>query len=70
MQIDLNHFEKSASSLYNGFQIEHGSNSYKLVFGSFAGGEAGNSLEYHNGKKFSTYDRDNDEHQANCAEYY
>ena len=33
-------------------------------------GDAGNSLSLHNGMKFSTIDRDNDEHGGSCAVAY
>ena len=33
-------------------------------------GNATDSLTYHNGRSFSTYDRDNDDDSGNCAEHY
>ncbi len=33
-------------------------------------GNAGDSLEYHNGYKFSTFDNDNDIDSRNCAEEF
>ena len=34
----------------------------------FFAGDAGNSLSYHRGQRFSTKDRDNDKYPGDCAE--
>ena len=40
---------------------------YKLHIGGYRG-NAGDSMAYHNGVKFSTWDRDNDNWVNNCAQ--
>eukprot|EP00058_Branchiostoma_floridae_P020034 XP_002605524.1 hypothetical protein BRAFLDRAFT_104091 [Branchiostoma floridae] len=42
---------------------------YKLHIGTYSG-TSGNSLTGHDGKPFSTKDRDNDEDSVNCAQSY
>ena len=40
---------------------------YTINVGGYTG-DAGDSLAYHNGQRFSTYDRDNDSSGSNCAQ--
>ncbi|KAM7342320.1 fibrinogen C domain-containing protein 1-A-like [Cochliomyia hominivorax] len=55
---------------YGVFQIDSESNDFKLTVGEYSG-DAGDSLEYSNGMKFSTIDRDNDLHKdESCAEMW
>ena len=52
---------------YKTFQVENESQGYRLHVDGYSG-NAGDALKYHDGMKFSTYDRDNDEYpQGNCA---
>ncbi|XP_068105083.1 ficolin-1-like isoform X2 [Hyperolius riggenbachi] len=55
------------SAKYNSFKILGESEKYKLVLGSFAGGNAGDSLSHHSGMMFTTLDQDNDPDSINCA---
>ena len=51
------------------YRVEDEDQGYRLHISGYSG-TAGNSLTYHNGKKFSTRDRDNDESWStrNCAQ--
>ena len=51
---------------YNVFKVGSSSTSYTLTASSYSG-NAGNSLKYNSGRKFSTKDRDNDKFRGNCA---
>ncbi|VDI57462.1 Hypothetical predicted protein [Mytilus galloprovincialis] len=51
---------------YTTFVVGDAASQYKLTIGGYSG-DAGDSLSYHNGMKFSTVDRDNDLHSLNCA---
>ncbi|XP_017114302.1 fibrinogen-like protein A isoform X1 [Drosophila elegans] len=54
-------------ALYDHFSIGSESEKYLLyVLGAYHG-DAGDSLRYHAGKKFTTYDQDNDDNGQNCA---
>ncbi|XP_070173463.1 ryncolin-1-like [Littorina saxatilis] len=56
---------------YNNFSISDSSDNYRLNFDSFTGGNAGDSLNYHHGRQFSTWDRDHDTwRDNNCAQRY
>ncbi|XP_034118634.1 ryncolin-1 isoform X2 [Drosophila albomicans] len=54
-------------ALYDLFSIGSENEKYLLnVLGAYRG-DAGDSLRYHAGKKFTTFDQDNDDNGQNCA---
>lgn len=54
-------------ALYDQFSIGSETEKYLLyVLGAYRG-DAGDSLRYHAGKKFTTFDQDNDDNGQNCA---
>ncbi|KAI8033732.1 hypothetical protein M5D96_013515 [Drosophila gunungcola] len=60
-------FNKEWKDYKSGFGIGSESEKYLLyVLGAYKG-DAGDSLRYHAGKKFTTYDQDNDDNGQNCA---
>jgi len=55
---------------YSLFKISDKNDKYRLTLGSYSG-DAGDSLSYHNGQQFSTFDQDHDlSSDENCAERY
>ncbi|XP_069990766.1 uncharacterized protein [Penaeus vannamei] len=54
---------------YGYFHVGDEGASYALTVANYTG-DAGDSLAYHNGQKFSTKDRDSDESSTNCAERF
>ncbi|XP_050067747.1 microfibril-associated glycoprotein 4-like [Anopheles maculipalpis] len=58
------------TALYDEFEIGNESSGYRLHLGAFVEGNAKDSLRPSVGMKFSTPDRDNDEHPGSCADYY
>ncbi|XP_043238898.1 microfibril-associated glycoprotein 4-like [Amphibalanus amphitrite] len=69
LRVDLWDFaEQTAYATYQKFTIASEADGYRLHFvdSSYAG-DAGDSLSYHNGMKFSTFDRDNNAHSGNCS---
>ncbi|KAM8718061.1 hypothetical protein ACLKA7_004721 [Drosophila subpalustris] len=56
-----------AFEMYDAFAIGDEEEQYILHKVGNASGTAGDSLGWHRGKKFSTYDRDNDIGKGNCA---
>ncbi|XP_063288966.1 angiopoietin-related protein 2 [Pelobates fuscus] len=53
---------------YASFRLEPESEYYKLRLGRY-NGNAGDSFTWHNGKQFTTLDRDHDVYSGNCAHY-
>ena len=73
LRIDLEDFEgNKRHANYSTFQILDSSRKYKLNITGYSG-DAGDSLTYHNGMNFTTYDQDNDQlhgdsyYNSNCA---
>nr|XP_009861754.1 ficolin-1-like [Ciona intestinalis] len=54
---------------YNSFAIGSGEQQYRLTASGYSG-NAGDSLSYHNGRGFTTWDVDHDENRGNCAVDY
>ena len=54
------------------FRVGNEASDYTLSIGKFDGGSTGLSDlgHYHNNKRFSTLDRDNDGHPTSCASHY
>ncbi|XP_076084687.1 fibrinogen C domain-containing protein 1-A-like isoform X3 [Mytilus galloprovincialis] len=65
--MDLSHKKKYA--VYKTFVVGDAESKYKLTIGDYSG-NAGNQMVYHNEMKFSTFDQDNDQHDAKCANSY
>ncbi|XP_047465262.1 microfibril-associated glycoprotein 4-like isoform X2 [Mugil cephalus] len=55
---------------YSSFSIDPESYGYTLRVSGFTDGGAGDSLTYHNGQKFSTFDKDQDSSTLDCARLY
>ncbi|CAG2244384.1 Tenascin-R,Ryncolin-2,Angiopoietin-related protein 1,Ficolin-3,Ryncolin-1,Fibrinogen C domain-containing protein 1-A,Fibrinogen C domain-containing protein 1,Ficolin-2,Fibrinogen-like protein 1,Tenascin,Ficolin-1,Fibrinogen-like protein A,Microfibril-associated glycoprotein 4,Ryncolin-3,Techylectin-5A,Ryncolin-4 [Mytilus edulis] len=67
LRIDLtDKNNKTKYAKYKTFVVGDATSQYKLTIGGYSG-DAGDSLSYHNGMKFSTVDRDNDLNSSNCA---
>ncbi|XP_006867130.1 PREDICTED: tenascin-N [Chrysochloris asiatica] len=66
VRVDLQTANESAYAVYDSFQVASSKERYKLTVGQYRG-TAGDALTYHNGWKFTTFDRDNDIALSNCA---
>jgi len=61
LRIDLEDFDgNKVFAKYTSFSVGPEKDGYKLVVSGFKNGGAGDSLSYHNGMKFSTFDKDQD----------
>ncbi|XP_064197735.1 tenascin-R isoform X1 [Anguilla rostrata] len=69
LRIDLRDGQEAVYATYDKFTIGDARNAYKLRIGEY-NGTAGDSLTYHQGRPFSTKDRDNDIAVTNCAASY
>ncbi|XP_069791788.1 tenascin-like isoform X7 [Narcine bancroftii] len=69
LRIDFRDEGDTAYAVYDKFLILNAKSRYKLHIGAYSG-TAGDSLSYHEGRPFSTRDRDNDVAVTNCALSY
>ena len=71
LRVDLGDFDGNTSyAQYTTFSVGNSTTEYTLTVGGYSG-TAGDSLDYHNGMKFSTRDNDNDDWSSgNCAQTY
>ena len=69
LRVDLGDLQKKAYALYPTFSVGNSASKYTLTIEGYSG-TAGDSLDPHNGLKFSTKDEDNDEFSGNCAISY
>ncbi|KAK2818944.1 hypothetical protein Q5P01_024505 [Channa striata] len=69
--VDMEDFNgNKAFSRYSSFSIGSEFEGYRLNVSGFTNGGAGDALTYHNGQKFSTFDKDQDSHPNNCAKSF
>ncbi|XP_033007148.1 tenascin-N [Lacerta agilis] len=66
LRVDLRTHNESAYAVYDLFQVGSSRDRYKLSVGKYRG-TAGDAMTYHNGWKFTTWDRDSDIALSNCA---
>ncbi|XP_069593909.1 tenascin-like [Ranitomeya imitator] len=66
LRVDLRAGDESAYAVYRTFNVGSSRDRYKLVADDYSG-TAGDALKYHNGLKFTTWDKDNDLALTNCA---
>ncbi|XP_036200822.1 tenascin-R isoform X2 [Myotis myotis] len=69
LRVDMRDGQEAAFAHYDKFSVEDSRSLYKLRVGGY-NGTAGDSLSYHQGRPFSTADRDNDIAVTNCALSY
>nr|XP_023696504.1 tenascin-like [Paramormyrops kingsleyae] len=69
LRVDLRDKGENAYAQYDRFSVSDLRSRYKLHVGGYSG-TAGDSMTYHQGRPFSTYDFDNDIAVTNCALSY
>ncbi|XP_073449521.1 tenascin-N [Aquarana catesbeiana] len=66
LRVDLRNEDETAYAVYRNFRVGSSKDKYKLTISDYSG-TAGDALTYHNGWKYTTWDRDNDIALTNCA---
>ncbi|GFR71992.1 fibrinogen-related protein 3.2 [Elysia marginata] len=66
LRIEIKYKGRSSYASYDRFVLGNEQSKYTIKVGRYSG-TAGDSLEVHNGEPFSTYDRDHDLYDRNCA---
>uniref|UniRef100_A0A8C7FD22 Microfibril associated protein 4 n=1 Tax=Oncorhynchus kisutch TaxID=8019 RepID=A0A8C7FD22_ONCKI len=71
LRVDMEDFEGNrVFAMYSSFFLDSEADGYKLHVTGFTNGGAGDSLAYHSGLMFSTFDKDQDTWSDNCAATY
>ncbi|XP_036396700.1 microfibril-associated glycoprotein 4-like [Megalops cyprinoides] len=71
LKVDMEDFEGGkVHAQYSSFSVDPESEGYKLHVSGYIDGGAGDSMAYHDGSKFSTFDKDQDSSSSNCAKSY
>uniref|UniRef100_A0A8C5BY77 Fibrinogen C-terminal domain-containing protein n=1 Tax=Gadus morhua TaxID=8049 RepID=A0A8C5BY77_GADMO len=71
LRVDMEDFDGAKAFVeYSSFNVAPEMDGYRLTLSGFKDGGAGNSLDHHNGHKFSTFDKDQDSDARNCAKTY
>ncbi len=67
LRVELSDFANTKRyTKFSSFSVGNSASKYVLNVGGYSG-NAGDSLSYHNGMKFTTKDQDNDKYGSNCA---
>uniref|UniRef100_A0A8C3JAR4 Tenascin n=1 Tax=Calidris pygmaea TaxID=425635 RepID=A0A8C3JAR4_9CHAR len=69
LRVDLRDEGETAYAVYDRFSVGDAKSRYRLKVDGYSG-TAGDSMTYHNGRSFSTFDKDNDSAITNCALSY
>uniref|UniRef100_A0A2K5TX89 Tenascin n=1 Tax=Macaca fascicularis TaxID=9541 RepID=A0A2K5TX89_MACFA len=69
LRVDLRDHGETAFAVYDKFSVGDAKTRYKLKVEGYSG-TAGDSMAYHNGRSFSTFDKDTDSAITNCALSY
>uniref|UniRef100_H0X2P0 Tenascin n=1 Tax=Otolemur garnettii TaxID=30611 RepID=H0X2P0_OTOGA len=69
LRVDLRDRGETAFAVYERFGVGDAKTRYKLKVEGYSG-TAGDSMAYHNGRSFSTFDKDTDSAITNCALSY
>ncbi|XP_074871919.1 tenascin isoform X9 [Carettochelys insculpta] len=69
LRVDLQDKGETAYAIYDRFSVGDSKSRYRLKVDGYSG-TAGDSMTYHNGRSFSTFDKDNDAAITNCALSY
>ncbi|XP_058528431.1 tenascin isoform X1 [Ochotona princeps] len=69
LRVDLQDHGETAFAVYDTFSVGDAKTRYRLKVEGYSG-TAGDSMAYHNGRSFSTYDKDTDSAITNCALSY
>ncbi|XP_048196348.1 tenascin isoform X3 [Perognathus longimembris pacificus] len=69
LRVDLQDHGDTAYAVYDRFSVGDAKTRYRLKVEGYSG-TAGDSMAYHNGRSFSTFDKDTDSAITNCALSY